>query len=217
VAVPELSRPYWYYRLTLAGTVNYVDRDQALADNILRLEDDYVYLGSAHDRYSGVPHSLRLETVETFNHGLFIFDVFHMPDTPGTWPALWTVAYPWPENDQSWPTGGEIDIMEGVNGYGTNMMTFHTTPNCWLLSASPSNCNEGGANIGCVTRATGKGTFGPSFNAMNGGIQALHQVYLPWSGLKLASRSSNLKGGSCQMILQMEHRIHLVGEHPELK
>lgn len=69
---------------------------------------------------SGRP-SVRLSSNQTYNHGLFIVDIQHMPTGCGTWPAFWLVG-------PDWPVGGEIDIVEGVNVDTQNGMTLHTSP-----------------------------------------------------------------------------------------
>lgn len=44
-----------------------------------------------------------------YNKGLIIGDFAHMPGSDcGIWPAFWLVG-------PNWPSGGEIDIIEGVN------------------------------------------------------------------------------------------------------
>jgi beta-glucanase (GH16 family) len=49
--------------------------------------------------------SVRIESKKSWNHGLFIADIAHMPGgVCGTWPALWTLGPDWPYN-------GEIDII----------------------------------------------------------------------------------------------------------
>lgn len=53
-----------------------------------------------------------------------MIDLTHMPEGCGTWPAFWTVTA-----DQ-WPQGGEIDIIEGVNDQGNNLVSLHSTALC---------------------------------------------------------------------------------------
>jgi hypothetical protein len=114
-------------------------------------------------------------------------DALHIPSSPGAWPALWTVAHPWPElSGKEWPVGGEIDILEGTNGYSTNQFTFHTAPSCTLptkgWSVASQDCNNGylpklivtyPATVGCVTHSKRKNSFGKSFNEAPGGVFAM--------------------------------------------
>jgi hypothetical protein len=50
-----------------------------------------------------------MTTTKTYNAGLVIADFAAMPFGCSIWPAWWSF------NVQNWPTGGEIDIIEGVN------------------------------------------------------------------------------------------------------
>jgi hypothetical protein len=43
------------------------------------------------------------------------------PDSKGVWPAHWMM----PDNTACWPSNGEIDIMEMVNGDGVTHATYH--------------------------------------------------------------------------------------------
>lgn len=43
------------------------------------------------------------------------------PDSQGVWPAHWMM----PDNTACWPSNGEIDIMEMVNGDGITHATYH--------------------------------------------------------------------------------------------
>lgn len=76
--------------------------------------------------------SVRLTSKTTYNHGLFILDLAHMPASVcGTWPAFWTFG-----QSATWPVGGEIDIIEYVNLHSTNLMTLHTSDGCSITGDS---------------------------------------------------------------------------------
>jgi hypothetical protein len=119
--------------------------------------------------------SVRIESQNTYNDGLFIFDVLHTPYGCSTWPALWL-------SDQSnWPTNGEIDVIESTNTATTgNQMTLHTTQGCSMSvkrketgSVLTSNCYNGtDGNAGCGVQGQPP-TFGETFNANGGGVYAM--------------------------------------------
>lgn len=54
----------------------------------------------------------------------------------GVWPAHWMM----PDTTACWPTRGEIDIMEMINGDGEVHGTYH-----WSESGDPSGCNKDSA------------------------------------------------------------------------
>jgi beta-glucanase (GH16 family) len=64
--------------------------------------------------------SVRLESVNSYNSGLFIADFAHFPKQAcGAWPAFWMVG-------PSWPRDGEVDIYEGWNLNQQNKVVLHT-------------------------------------------------------------------------------------------
>lgn len=70
--------------------------------------------------------SIRLTSQKQYNHGLFVLDLAHMPNSAcGVWPAWWTFG-----QTATWPTSGEIDIIEFVNTHNTDLMTLHTSDGC---------------------------------------------------------------------------------------
>ncbi|KAH7095121.1 concanavalin A-like lectin/glucanase domain-containing protein [Paraphoma chrysanthemicola] len=69
--------------------------------------------------------SVRLESKKNFNHGLLVADIRHMPPSQcGLWLACWLLGA------ESWPAGGEVDLVEGVNDYEHNAVTLHTSNGC---------------------------------------------------------------------------------------
>jgi len=99
--------------------------------------------------------SVRLTSVQSWTHGLFILDLAHMPANEcGVWPAWWMLGSgTWPANgeltrrvcaaglttaDSSNP--GEIDIIETTNDLPNNLMALHTsqTPDCTVAGADQS-------------------------------------------------------------------------------
>lgn len=104
------------------GTVEYQSRQGAKAKNLISTTDSTVRIGvdSTNKVDSGRP-SVRLFSNTTYNHGILLVDVKHMPAGCGTWPALWMLG------DGNWPDAGEIDIIEGANDQANNYMTLHTS------------------------------------------------------------------------------------------
>lgn len=69
--------------------------------------------------------SVRISSKKGYTSGLIVLDVQSMPYGCGVWPAFWTVG-------SAWPSGGEIDIVEGVNNNQNNQYTLHTSSGCTL-------------------------------------------------------------------------------------
>lgn len=112
------------------GAVNFVSASQARAlglayttksgSTILKV-DNTTYLANGVHR-----NSVRITSNTQVNVGsLVIMDAVKLPYGGSVWPAFWTVG-------NSWPSNGEIDIIEGVNDYTQNQMTLHSKPGCTL-------------------------------------------------------------------------------------
>ncbi|KAF2467436.1 uncharacterized protein BDR25DRAFT_335881 [Lindgomyces ingoldianus] len=161
------------------GFVKYVDQATAQSSGLINATNSGAVswgVDSTNKTPNGRP-SIRLTSKKTYNSGLVVLDVAHMPTGCGTWPAFWMVG-------PSWPTNGEIDILEGVNEQETNAMTLHTGAGCSISSdagafageIATSNCDVNAANqdknAGCSIKATSKNTYGAGLNANNGGVYA---------------------------------------------
>lgn len=120
--------------------------------------------------------ALRLQSKKTWDKGLFIADIAHMPGgICGVWPALWLVG-------PDWPNQGEVDIIEGVNDQNNNTMTLHTSAGCRVQNTgfkgkmATSNCDVNDPNqdknAGCGIHAEDTASFGQGFNAAGGGVYA---------------------------------------------
>ena len=168
-----------------SGHVQFVDMNTANSTGIAGIMSG----GSAHNAvYLGVDSTtvapqgrgaIRVTSTQTFQHALVIADIAHMPGgICGTWPAMWMLGA-----GKTWPDGGEIDIVEGVNAQPANKMTLHTnagvsiqngtdfsgelvTPNCDI------NAPGQATNAGCQIADSQSLTFGSGFNAANGGVYA---------------------------------------------
>ncbi|KAJ7151515.1 glycoside hydrolase family 16 protein [Mycena filopes] len=165
------------------GTVQYLSRDDGEAANLVSTDSS---TGNAIMRVETTPtvssarKSIRITTNKSFTGGLVIMDAVHMPTGCGTWPAFWS-------NGPNWPTGGEIDVVEGVNDYTNNQATIHTAPGCSLPTDDPGKLGAAAAavtggtdcaaatsgNAGCGMRSKSSNSFGAGFNANGGGVYAM--------------------------------------------
>jgi hypothetical protein len=83
-----------------------------------------------------------------------------------------------------WPTGGEIDILEGVNEQTNNGMTLHTAPNCKIGPdtsifagevTTPDcdvNAKNQSKNVGCSIEHPSTNSYGVGLNEIGGGVYA---------------------------------------------
>jgi hypothetical protein len=81
----------------------------------------------------------------------------------------------------NWPSGGEIDIIEGVNLNSLDQITLHTSTGCspGIGSAGESgnrigetDCGAGGGFNGCGVQSQAGTSYGTPFNANGGGVYA---------------------------------------------
>jgi hypothetical protein len=161
------------------GYVNYVSYDTAQSEGLYKIQDGAVYMGvdSTNTASGRGRDSVRIASKNTYNHGLVILDLAHMPaGACGTWPAFWMLG-------PDWPYEGEIDIIEGVNGQASNNMAMHTDAGCTITntgafsgSLETANCDVDAAgqstNAGCSIRSADDSSFGSGFNSVGGGVYA---------------------------------------------
>ncbi|KAF1737904.1 Endo-1,3(4)-beta-glucanase [Beauveria bassiana] len=165
------------------GYVQYQSQANAASQGLFAVDKHtgVVRIGVDHtntfDVSDGRP-SIRLESKEAYNQGLFVADFLHMPPSQcGVWPAFWAYG-------PNWPNSGEIDIIEGANTAHRNIISAHTTAGCSLGddvlrmasgAAQTKDCNVGADNVGCgyVTPASDTSSYGDTFNAVGGGIYAM--------------------------------------------
>lgn len=163
------------------GRVQYVDQNTAIANNLTFTSSNSFVLRADHTNVvpsSGVGReSVRLISNAQYTTHAAVFDIRHMPQGCGTWPAVW-------ETGANWPSGGEVDIVEGVNDQSPNRITLHTSSGCSM----PSSTSQTGttltttcdayvnSNTGCSVAAPTLNSFGPSFNANGGGWYAIERT-----------------------------------------
>ena len=163
------------------GMVTYVDRATAASSTLVAtapLASNAIYLGlDSSSPNTPKRNSVRLNSAKTYNTGLFVIDLAHMPTGCGVWPAFWLLG-----TGATWPINGEIDIIEGVNNQPNNSMTLHTTAGCRIQPTGftghldTPDCDVAnvtqGKNMGCGIRNPSPASFGAPFNAQGGGVVA---------------------------------------------
>jgi hypothetical protein len=173
------------------GYVDFTTRQQAFdwglvsPGNPSYMGSDHTTVSSGRGRASVRIASHQQWTVQPGSPSyLFALDITHMPTGCGTWPAWWFVG-------PNWPSGGEIDVLEGVNVNANDAATLHTTPGCSLQSGyhgtgtasnHPNCASSSKDNDGCQIVAGG-GSFGAPFNNNKGGVFAMewnHQRISAW-------------------------------------
>ncbi|KAH7097433.1 glycoside hydrolase family 16 protein [Auriculariales sp. MPI-PUGE-AT-0066] len=157
------------------GRVAYVNQDRAKEKNLTYTSDDTLILrtDSSVKLESGGKgrESIRISSKQEYTTHVSVIDVRHMPVGPGTWPAFWMTARPWPDN-------GELDIIEGVDGSEVNLSSLHTTSDCTQPTEGRKMTGDVGhdncdakvkGNQGCGVSSNKKESWGPAFNDNNGG------------------------------------------------
>ncbi|TBU64696.1 laminarinase [Dichomitus squalens] len=162
------------------GRVNYVDQATALAQNLTYASGDTLILRADHTTVlsaSGAGrNSVRLQSNKVYSNHVTVWNIRHMPQGCGTWPAVWEVG-------QDWPNQGEIDILEGVNDHGPDQATLHTNSGCTVGgtrtmtgTSTGDNCDVNATgNSGCGVTSTDASSYGPAFNAAGGGFYAMER------------------------------------------
>lgn len=131
--------------------------------------------------------SVRIQSKQTYTHGLIIADLAHMPASIcGTWPAFWTV------NSTNYPKYGEIDILENINEKTVSLQTLYTNEGCYISGNQYStqlrdnittyNCDNSAtssifgaqdATSACSGTNTDPNSYGTPFNNNGGGVYAM--------------------------------------------
>jgi len=173
------------------GFVDYVDKDTAQQSGFIKTQGNQYHMGVGNATTANGMPSVRITSNKSYNSGLVILDLEHMPaNACGTWPAFWMVGPDWPSNGEigkSQNIGStarrltSADIIEGVNDQITNAMTLHTGPDCsitntadMLGSVKGTNCDVKASpdNAGCQITTINQQTYGPGFNDNKGGVYA---------------------------------------------
>ncbi|KAF6756895.1 glycoside hydrolase family 16 protein [Ephemerocybe angulata] len=164
------------------GRVKYVDQGTSRSQNLTYASGDTFILRTDFKTYlnNGGPgrQSVRIMSKRTYTTHVAVFDVRHMPQGCGTWPAIWETA------EGNWPYSGEVDIVEGVNDQAPNAASLHTGPGCSMPPAGRDQTGTNGqldcnalvnGNTGCGVTLSERNSYGPSFNNNGGGWYALER------------------------------------------
>ncbi|KAK4897057.1 hypothetical protein LTR49_028056 [Elasticomyces elasticus] len=169
---------FWDTADPTEGFVVYKDYQPALDGDLINSSTTNIQMrvDSTNVTPGGRP-SVRITSNKSYDSGLVIVDIDHMPGgICGTWPAFWMVG-------PDWPNQGEIDIIEGVNEQTSNDMTLHTGEGCSITDAGvfsgsivTADCwiddPDQATNSGCQIAASSTDTYGSGFNENNGGVYA---------------------------------------------
>ena len=162
-----------------SGYVNYISQSAAQSAGLYSANSNSVYMGvdSKNVATGRGRDSIRVSSKKSYNHGLIILDLAHMPGGQcGSWPAFWLLG-------PDWPNQGELDIIEGVNSQTTNAFAGHTNAGCSITNTgafsgtmATNNCDINaagqGTNVGCTIHTGNTQTYGEGFNAAGGGVYA---------------------------------------------
>ncbi|KAJ3511093.1 hypothetical protein NLJ89_g4300 [Agrocybe chaxingu] len=164
------------------GRVTYVDQKTAIQQNLTYASYDSFVLRTDSktvlDPAGPGRNSVRIRSKRTYETHVAVFDVRHMPQGCGTWPAIWETK------EVNWPDGGEIDILEGVNDQTPNSATIHTRAGCTMPETRLQTGTSGqldcdwlvNFNTGCGVKFPEKTSYGPDFNANGGGWFAIERT-----------------------------------------
>jgi hypothetical protein len=171
------------------GFVNYKDLESAKSSKLIEITKSKTCKLGVDTTKKLAPgakgrSSVRLESKKSWDKGLFIVDIVHMPEPAcGLWPAMWTVG----KNKGNWPNDGEIDIIEYVN-HLDNSMALHTGGGECKLDHTEQGGGLGGdgvcdnsyermpfqyKNQGCSVSIPDGDCFGSRFNQNKGGVYAM--------------------------------------------
>lgn len=169
------------------GLVNYQSQANAQAQNLSFVDGEGHFVMAVSTQQVALEgrNSVRITSKDSYSDGVYVLNVTHVPTGCATWPAFWTVT----ENLNSWPNGGEIDIMENANDqYTSNVASIHTNTSCTIPSTLSSesgtvaytNCSAfAPTNPGCRVEMNGTSTptWGSALNKAGGGLIAMERAF----------------------------------------
>eukprot|EP00425_Heterocapsa_triquetra_P044184 CAMPEP_0195074622 /NCGR_PEP_ID=MMETSP0448-20130528/17685_1 /TAXON_ID=66468 /ORGANISM="Heterocapsa triquestra, Strain CCMP 448" /LENGTH=522 /DNA_ID=CAMNT_0040106901 /DNA_START=16 /DNA_END=1584 /DNA_ORIENTATION=- len=179
---------FWGTKDPSGGFVEYVEREEAFKLGLASATAEGIYMGTDMRSKAGKKgrKSVRIQSKATYQEGLFILDLDHVPTGCGTWPAFWMYGE---DETHIWPKWGEYDIFESMHNLTNVMTTLHTTEGCDQSTVAPGTFKRMDGAAGhpaadCNTEAKGQyhnqgcpqlgpdRTSGNAFNADGGGTFA---------------------------------------------
>ncbi|KAK8035124.1 hypothetical protein PG993_010119 [Apiospora rasikravindrae] len=171
------------------GFVDYLPRNEAESRGLVKVEGNQVRIQADSTTSYNINDkgraSIRLESFDTFDNGLLLADIAHMPGSAcGIWPAFWTFNFQ--ENPY-----GEIDILEGAMFQDGNAVTLWTSEQCRFtnigskeernncnIDADPASRSQADKLDPLFRRGCGSmgpsNTYGTPFNDVGGGVYAMY-------------------------------------------
>jgi hypothetical protein len=109
------------------GAALYRDKGTSFAQGLIENHADHAIIRTGNRSTNVHRDSVRLMSNKQWKYFLAVAKFNHVPHGSGVWPAFWSLGM------DEWPHGGEIDILEYVNGE-RNKVGFHVghTHKCQL-------------------------------------------------------------------------------------
>jgi len=183
---------FWTSADPSQGTVEYVGLEEAMQLGLAQPSEASVRIAADSTTVLSDGQgrkSVRIQSRNAYNAGLFVAKFDHAPVGSGVWPAFWMYGE---DPMHMWPSWGEYDIIEGVHQQAHTRTSLHTTDTCiqesleagrdfsghWEAGRSTSRATVCGPdapkqyfNQGCSQRGAA-GSFGEDFNQNGGGTYA---------------------------------------------
>ncbi|KAK8065755.1 Hyaluronidase [Apiospora hydei] len=162
------------------GFVDYLPRNEAESRGLVKVQGNQVRIQADSTTSYNINDkgraSIRLESFDTFDNGLLLADIAHMPGSAcGIWPAFFLAS--WTFNFDENPYG-EIDILEGAMFQDGNAVTLWTSEQCRFTNIGSkeerNNCNiNADPPRGCGSMGPSN-SYGTPFNNVGGGVYAMY-------------------------------------------
>ncbi|KAM0753078.1 hypothetical protein T439DRAFT_378809 [Meredithblackwellia eburnea MCA 4105] len=166
-----------------SGIAEYVSKSEAQSGDLYGVgTDNDIHLRVESTKtVTSTRKALKLTSSETFGVGdLIILDTARQPQVCGAWPAFWLTSA-----TETWPAGGEIDVVEYVSLMTTATASVHTSSGCsmgttgytgtqMLSGSSGLNCDPNETDSqGCGIRSNKANSTGQGIGTTGGATYAL--------------------------------------------